>query len=382
MYLSLLFVVIVAYLIVERIRHEQRLKRIRTRIHVNGTRGKSSVTSLIAAALRRSGIRTLAKTTGSTPQLILPDGTTETIRRRGPASILEQFGVIRRADKLKVDAVVVECMALDPLLQFVSEKRLIQSTIGVITNVRPDHFEVMGETLDDIANALAATIPHNATLVTSDARYFATFRALASALRTQVILADAEDAIIPEAFGDHLVFRENVAIAQQVCTILGVNPAAVSESLADKGFACERTTVSTHHLGGKTIHFVDAFSANDVDSTRVIQEWAFAKEHCPQPWVALFNNRNDRPLRMNSFAKFVGTASTYQYVAIMGEGLGLAKRCFRRTLRRTALLPLDGIATEHVLSELTDRLPHSAFTVVAMGNEKGTGRLLPQAVPA
>jgi hypothetical protein len=36
---------------------------IPVRIHVNGIRGKSSVTRLIAAALREAGIRTVAKTT-------------------------------------------------------------------------------------------------------------------------------------------------------------------------------------------------------------------------------------------------------------------------------------------------------------------------------
>ena len=53
---------------------------------------------------------------------------------------------------------------------------------------------------------------------------------------------------------------------------------------------------------GRTVHFIDAFSANDVESTRIIQERALAQNACPRPWIALFNNRADRPLRMKSFA--------------------------------------------------------------------------------
>jgi UDP-N-acetylmuramoylalanine-D-glutamate ligase len=56
---------ILAWLVSERARHERRLARIPIRVHVNGTRGKSGVTRLIAAALRRSGIPTVAKTTGA-----------------------------------------------------------------------------------------------------------------------------------------------------------------------------------------------------------------------------------------------------------------------------------------------------------------------------
>ena len=48
--------------------HQKVLETIPLRIHVNGTRGKSSVTRLIAAGLREGGIRTFAKTTGTAPE--------------------------------------------------------------------------------------------------------------------------------------------------------------------------------------------------------------------------------------------------------------------------------------------------------------------------
>ncbi|TFH29311.1 MAG: poly-gamma-glutamate synthase PgsB, partial [Myxococcales bacterium] len=58
----------------ELILHRRRLKKIPIRIHVNGTRGKTSVTRLIAAGLREAGIRCVAKTTGTVPRFILPNG--------------------------------------------------------------------------------------------------------------------------------------------------------------------------------------------------------------------------------------------------------------------------------------------------------------------
>jgi poly-gamma-glutamate synthase PgsB/CapB len=374
LYFSLFFIVIIGYLVVERIRHERRLKRIR--IHVNGTRGKSSVTRLIASSLRRSGIRTLAKTTGTAPQLILPDGTCEAIRRRGPANILEQLGVIRRADKLGVDAIVLECMALDPVLQFVSETKLIRSTIGVITNVRPDHFEVMGDNLDNVAEALSHTIPLNGTLVTAAVHFLPLFTSLASAKCTNSILADTEATCIPEAFQDHLIFRENVAIARQVCSLLELNPAVVDECLADECSAAKKSVVSQRVFGEKTINFINAFDANDIESTLIIQEWASTRTHCPKPWVALFNNRDDRPLRMRSFAGFIGNSSSYDYVAIIGEGLGLVTRYFHRSLHGNTFLPLGATAPELLITELLKHVPQSELTIIGMGNEKGAGQLV------
>ena len=54
--------------------HNKSLKKIPIRIHVNGARGKSSVTRLIAAGLRAGCIATIAKTTGSAPRIIDKDG--------------------------------------------------------------------------------------------------------------------------------------------------------------------------------------------------------------------------------------------------------------------------------------------------------------------
>ena len=373
-YLPLCFVAIVGYLLLERIRHERRLKRIRIRIHVNGTRGKSSVTRLIAAALRRSGIRTLAKTTGVDPQLVLPDGSSESIRRWAPANILEQLQVIRRADKLQVDAVVIECMALDPVLQFVSETQLIQSTLGVITNVRPDHFEVMGDNLDQIASALSRTIPARGTLITADAAYFALFAEVARSVQSDSILADARQVHMAQPLGNSPVLNEHIAIARQVCSRLGLDPAVVDSNLVDPSSWPENSAVLTRTVDSGKVFFIDAFSANDIDSTRIIQDSRSARSHYPKPWVALYNHRDDRPLRMRSFAGFLAKASCYDCVAIVGESLGLATRHFQRALPGNKVLPIRSTSPEVVLTELFKRLSCPEFTIIGMGNEKGTGQ--------
>ena len=80
---------LVIYLLAERLILNKKVRRIPLRICVTGTRGKSSITRLIAASLREAGFAVLARTTGSKPVVILPDGEEEEIRRRGSPSILE-----------------------------------------------------------------------------------------------------------------------------------------------------------------------------------------------------------------------------------------------------------------------------------------------------
>lgn len=127
-------------------------------------------------------------------------------------------------------------------------------------------------------------------------------------------------------------------------------------------------------LDSRRIFFIDAFSANDIDSTRIIQDSTSARSHYPRPWVALYNHRDDRPLRMRSFAGFLAQASCYDCIAIVGESLGLAAKYFRRALPGKPLLAIRSTSPESVLAELFKRLPEPEFTLIGMGNEKGTGQ--------
>ena len=148
-------------------RHERVLARIPVRVHVNGTRGKSSTTRLIAGGLRAGGRRVFAKTTGTMARMIRPDGSEANVYRVGGANIIEQTRVVRRAVEAGAEALVVECMAVAPDLQPLCELRLIRSTVGVITNARADHLDVMGPSVDDVARALAQTAPRDGHLFTA-----------------------------------------------------------------------------------------------------------------------------------------------------------------------------------------------------------------------
>src|SRR5262245_18667429 len=116
-----LLVALVIGLVVQAQRHQRSLGRIPLRIHVNGSRGKSSVTRLIAAGLRAGGIRTIAKTTGTKPRFIYADGSEVPVVRAGSPNIIEQVRIVRRAAQLDARALVVECMAVKPELQSLLE---------------------------------------------------------------------------------------------------------------------------------------------------------------------------------------------------------------------------------------------------------------------
>ena len=169
--ISLLTFLLLLYLVVEYQRHQQLLKTIPHRIHVNGTRGKSSVTRLIGAGLRAGGIPSITKVTGTYPRMILPDGSEVAIHRNEKANILEQLSIVKYCAEQRAEVLIIECMALQPLYQRITEKQMIRATLGVITNIRMDHLDVMGPTLDDVAIAICNTIPRNTKVFTAEDRY-------------------------------------------------------------------------------------------------------------------------------------------------------------------------------------------------------------------
>ena len=177
--------------VIEFARHQKRIYSIPIRIHVNGTRGKSSVTRLIGAALNEGGIKTITKVTGTYPRLILEDGTESSIYRKTNANIIEQLGIVKFVAERKAKALVIECMALEPQYQSITETQMIHATIGVITNVRLDHVDVMGYTLHEIASVLGRTIPKNQYFFTSENQIPEVFQKIANQKKATMHLSEA-----------------------------------------------------------------------------------------------------------------------------------------------------------------------------------------------
>jgi hypothetical protein len=158
--------------------------------------------------------------------------------------------------------------------------------------------------------------------------------------------------------------------------LIGRDPAAVSACLDEGLILRESAGVSRACLEGRQVHFVDAFSANDVVSTRMIQEKAVTRFSCPRPRIALFNNRADRPLRLRSFALSLLDDPFYDYIAVIGECRRLARRFIRRKTPEEKIFVLKGTTPAEILRELIAKIPGGELTIVGVGNEKGPGRLL------
>jgi gamma-polyglutamate synthase len=300
--------------------HQSNLKKLRVRIHVNGTRGKSSVTRLIAGGLRGGGLKVFAKTTGTKPRMIFVDGSEAPVLRVGKANIIEQKRIVAKAARLNVEYFVAECMGVQPQLQEILENKFVKSHVGVITNVRGDHLDEMGPTLACVAASLCNSIPQNGHLFTSEENYLDIIEARAKLRNTSVHKADPSDIDNRDMRGfTYLEHKDNVALALAVCRHFGVSKEnalrGMQQAIADPG-VLRRYKIETQ---GKSIEFVNAFAANDPDSYKIIWEMLRIHREPDKKLIVLLNSRKDRIQRSEQMGEFIATELDADYFMISGE---------------------------------------------------------------
>jgi poly-gamma-glutamate synthase PgsB/CapB len=380
--------------IVEQRRHFTNLTQIPVRVLVNGIRGKSSITRLCAGALRGGGLLTVAKTTGTAARFIHPDATEEPVYRKfGIANIVEQIGIVRRAAAYRPDALVIECMAVMPPLQEINQTKLIQSTIGVLCNVREDHLAEMGPTLDDVARSLSRSMPVGGVCVTAERDRFDILQEEADARDCELVYADPDTVTDEELRGfSWFTFKENVAIALKVAELLGVerqtalrgmyeappDPGVLSVQryrIPDEPASFDPSAAGGFPSGGKRLRFANVFAANDPESTLMNVNQLLDLGAISRPLNVLINCRPDRVERNGQMGEIVPQLAPDQ-VFVIGHPAKSAIDAIPGEWRSRAVdLGGDRRDPDGLLAEILRRLgPDSSL--VAVGNIHGQGELL------
>lgn len=348
--------------------HGRRIAMVPHRIHVNGIRGKSTVTRLIAGMLREAEMVTVGKSTGTFAAVIAPDGKDHPIERNGSPTILEQIQVVRDWVTPFVDAIVMECMAINPRYQRVSEERIIRSTIGVITNVREDHQDVMGETLPEIARSLMSSCPKNGVLVTAeqDPEILDIMFHEARKKGTSLIVADPTK-VRPEevAAFDYISFEENIAIVLAIGELLNI-PRHVAmlgmvKAPADPGVL----RIDRFQVGDKKLIWANLFAVNDRESMIAAAEKLkpYVGDHITT--VGILNNRFDRQRRAVQFADIAVNDLEFDRLVTFGAYEDLVTNIILRNgfprqrvinLGEQQRPTIDDIVTEAVLEMPTEEV--------------------------
>ena len=354
--------------------HQISLAGIPVRIHVNGTRGKSSVTRLIAAGLRAGGKRTFAKTTGTAPRVIDSKGIDRIIHRLRKPSIGEQVRLLKYFSDEKPDVVVMECMAVQPQYQWISEHQMVKSDIGVITNARPDHLDEMGPTEEDVVKSLCNSIPVSGVLVTAEQKHKNIIKKVTYDNNSDFILSD-ENSLSNEYINNfnYIEHPQNIAIALDVCEKLGVDRdtaiGGMHQVQPDLG-----ALIVWKLIGQKgSLQFVNGMAANDPVST--LQIWKFVIDRYPtkSATAVFFNSRDDRPMRTKQMLELTFEEIRPEYLIVRGDKIEAKINKLKHHSPETIVIIFSIDEKADVVSTAILKLPDDSL-IYAIGNQVGVGQ--------
>jgi gamma-polyglutamate synthase len=348
----------------------RQVKRIPFRVAVTGTRGKSTVTRMIAAALKEAGFPVLAKTTGSKPVLIFPDGREEEIVRRGLPTILEQKILIRKAAGLGVRALVAEMMSIRPECLAVESGRLVRPQCLVVTNARLDHREEMGRTRPEVAGSLSCAIRPGMTVFVSESESCPEFAIAAGRVGAKIITVGDT--------GARSFFEKDVLLAAAVASYLGVPGAVARQGIAAAvpDFGSLKAWEAELGYPAATWILVSAFAANEPESSALLLGYLQDRLGTRGgPLVGILSLRSDRGDRTRQWldAHRQGFFSGFRSVYVVGAHVH--SLALRRRPGPPALIPLPDRTPGSIMNGIAST-EGGAPALIGFGNIGGTGAAL------
>ena len=267
----------------------------------------------------------------------------------------------------------MECMAVQPQYQWVSEHKILQSNYCVITNVRADHLEEMGFSHNHIAKSLSNTIPINKKVFTSERESVAPIVNKAIDNNSEINICDGEhlDKKYLEGF-PFIEHPDNIALALEVCHSIGV-----SRDDAIKGMKQVRPdpgalTVNKLKINDNNVQFVNAFAANDPQST--IQTISMIKDNYKNKKVGIFlNTRSDRQLRTTQLLDLIFSKIRPNHLIVRGDNLD--DRISLESEKHSPI-PLSLFNEEATHEQILDEISNlNGYLIIGIGNIVGWGEL-------
>ena len=306
--------------------------------------------------------------------MIDSEGKDRIIHRLRLPSIGEQVRLLSYFASERPQAVVMECMAVQPQYQWIAEHQMVKSHIGAITNVRPDHLDEMGPTEDDVAYSLCNTIPVDGILITGEDQKKDILKEVASSNRSDLIFSDDKSVTNDEL--DKFTYMEhpsNVAVALDVC-----KEAGISRDIALAGMHKVQPDLGALvawnlDMNEKRLQFVNGMAANDPVST--LQIWKFVIDRYPAVGgtCVFFNSREDRPLRTRQMIELTLEEIKPDHFIIRGDKVTSAVKGLSHHSPKTdvKVIGLDEPLNEVV--DLLEDLPNDTL-IYAIGNQVGAGQ--------
>jgi gamma-polyglutamate synthase len=281
-------------------------------IVVEGTRGKSGVVKTLVDAISLKGEPVIGKVTGLEAFVYHP-GRKEHIKRKGKRFLIDKENRKILKQYKDVRFKVFENQALSPYTMKAFHL-VFKPDIIAIPNIRYEHQDTLGETIEEQAKSFAINFKSAKTVITTEHKepVLKIFRKYCEKYRVELIEVKEEETF-PGSQTIHLVNEVIGRIFRE----------KLSKEEFDFLHGNLNTNISINHNVESDISYFIGSKVNDIESTRIVYEYLkkmTLKKFC---FVCYF--RKDRPERTRAFIPFLKDAfddEKIDRIFISGHHLG------------------------------------------------------------
>ncbi len=333
------------------------LPKVPVRISVTGTRGKSSQVHIIGKLIARRNLWTLAKITGDVPFFFDNDAIYKIIRKDGLPVMMDETAhltdICNDNSGHYPDAMVLENQAIKPYTMFTFHKLFCKPKYIVVTNIRRDHGDYMGNTKNEVAHAIGEGFAEADTVISGEMDKGVNEILKLHAQRIGAAFMEAS--VPPER--RNIPGVENIYVAKALLQCLDNDFSNFGDlKMTDQEVDELVTTLQdtfTLQLSPSGTEWFDGAKLNDIDSSKIVFDY-FISKYPDRRFTLLAYFRRDRPTRTISFMTFFNEMIDYDKidrVYLAGYGSKYIYKRINHTFRSKFILIEDNDASSRRIAE-------------------------------
>jgi poly-gamma-glutamate synthase PgsB/CapB len=259
-------------------------------------------------------------------------------------------------------------MSLQPENHLAESRQILQPTHVAITNARLDHTEVMGETVEEIASVLALDVTRGSAVYIPQMSLPAPIAEAAHRRGAKLFPVPAGQGVrFYGAPGQGSEFTENIDLVCAIALSMNIDDGTIQRGLEQTRHDIGRLGIWQTGIESRTVFFVNAFAANDPESTFAVLSKVRAQVPGNLEVTGILNLRQDRGARtLQWIGALKERGDAFHRLFVTGGHSAVLARTIpaARILKRGTPLKM----TEEIVSGLA-----GSAIVFGFGNIKGPG---------
>ena len=273
-------------------------------------------------------------------------------------------------------------MAVTPEYQWVTEHQMVKADIGVMTNTRLDHLDVMGPGIRNCVLSLCNTLPKNKVSYTSEINMFPLMEKEAKRVKSELSYIPYDDITDEMVSGfNHLEHKENIALSLKVCEQCGVEKDKALKEMYNAIPDIGATEIFHFTTPNKQIEilFAHSFAANDPESTYALIKYILKIYGTQVDEIGfVLSTRADRMFRSNQLIDMLPKFTNLDLLYLVGDQEKTIKNYAikNKSIKKEKIVTCGFVTGEKLVEYVEKTAKSKNIILLGIGNIGGNGGII------